>query len=249
MTVSLFCCAYFLCCLWKRCVWSEPSESIKQEWRVVEGKRRTRSPGVKWISSVLRLTPAQWSLSALMLWSLLCKGFATKTCAQNWLLILRRSRVDASWPSVSLRFFPERSSLSGRCTVINDADLITFSLHLSLCLLIACAWSRFYLELSVLAVHLQWLSSPASPAVWCPSLRLWSLQRLWPRVASSSHPCTFLLLLPFSFCCSRFVVPPLMCKWLEDRAKGKHELCFLGSGHAWNSSGFMAVRIPQILTG
>lgn len=42
--------------------------------------------------------------------------------------------------------------------------------------------------------------------------------------------------------CSSFVVPSLMCKWLDDSAEGKHQLWFWGSGHTRNSSGFMAVR-------
>lgn len=44
---------------------------------------------------------------------------------------------------------------------------------------------------------------------------------------------------------SGLVVPPLMCKWLDDGVKGKHELCFPGSWHAQNSWGFIAARNPS----
>lgn len=79
-------------------------------------------------------------------------------------------------------------------------------------------------------------------------------QRFWPRVASSSSSSPPLLLFQSSHACaspfhclpapdcSSFVVPSLMCKWLDDSAEGKHQLCFWGSGHTRNSSGFMAVR-------
>lgn len=55
--------------------------------------------------------------------------------------------------------------------------------------------------------------------------------------------------LSFPLCSSSFVDPPLMCKWLDDRAEQKHKLCFPGSGYGQNSCGFTAVRISQILTG
>lgn len=99
--------------------------------------------------------------------------------------------------------------------------------------------------LSVLAVQLLRLSSLPPPTG-----RELQRQGASKSLAQSGFlPSSLHFPLSFSLCCSRFVVPPLMCKWLDDRVEGKHKLCFLGSGHAWNSSGFTAVRIPQILSG
>lgn len=90
------------------------------------------------------------------------------------------------------------------------------------------------------------LRPPTSPAECFEHIE--AIKGFGPRVASSSHPCTWFLL-----CFLVSTVPALlllpMCKWLGDRAERKHKLCFLDTEHAWNSSGFTAVRIHQVPNG
>lgn len=89
---------------------------------------------------------------------------------------------------------------------------------------------------------------PAPPQLLEGFKHIEGIKGFGPRVASSSHPCAWFLL-----CLLVSTVPALlflpMCKWLHDRAERKHELCFLDTEHARNSSGLTAVRIHQIHSG
>lgn len=180
-----------------------------------------------------------------------CRGQYGKSvkCACQWNVHERfHSQNDgrvisagAHWDAVVLKFLVN----DGTTVVsINKADLTSYSPQfiilfplLSLCTIFRPRCTAALAVFSVLP------TVSAASKTWRASKALAPSGLFLSSLCSPSF-------LSFSLHCFSSVVPPLMCKWLDDRVEGKHRLCFLGSGHAWNSSGFTAVPSdPNWLNG
>lgn len=253
------------CYLWET---REPGENIWNVMFIVFVG--TRTPGVKWIDRWLRFWTRAEMLSALMYRSLLfyvaldgelCfklvwmaswRERSSSPTSECDMFVWRTLTVTAMWSQQ--RFIQGHSFAAAAGEQMYLTHLLYFSqLSSSVSSFFSGLCSAFLARAVPCLFRADWL-------LWLLSTSLLTAgqlqrqsghQRFWPRVASSSsssplfqssHACAS----PFHCLpapdCSSFVVPSLMCKWLDDSAEGKHQLCFWGSGHTRNSSGFMAVR-------